>query len=39
MTGVDEDCDTNFNEIYFDELYTDEIATVADILWNKNYKL
>ena len=39
MTGVDEDCDTNFNEIYFDELNTDEIATVADTLWNKNYKL
>ncbi len=39
MTGVDEDCDTNFNEICFDELNTDEIVTIADVIWNKNYKL
>ena len=26
-------------EIYFESLTADKIATIADILWNKNYKL
>jgi hypothetical protein len=38
MTGFDE-CNNDVEEIYFDELSTDKIATIADILWNTIYNL
>lgn len=39
MTGYLDDTGDSVEEIYFDLLNTDLIATIADVLWNKNYKL
>lgn len=38
MTGYTETGE-NVDEIYFDDINTDDLAKVADLLWDKNYKL
>lgn len=38
MTGLTENGDS-VEEIYFDSIDTDKMASIADAIWEKNYKL
>jgi len=38
MTGLTE-CGDSVEEIYFDSIDTDMVASIADTIWEKNYKL
>jgi hypothetical protein len=38
MTGLTENGDS-VEEIYFDNIDTDKMASIADAIWDRNYKL